>query len=586
MNSKESEYRQLFLLEATENFEELNKQFISLEKKPDDKHAINSIFRIVHTLKGNAMGMGFEAIGNLAHVMEDVMGEIKNGKLDLNSGLFESLFRANDKLGDLIKAIETGKKVSYLGIKTKLEILLKNNREDATGQEEEAEPEVHEAPTEIEADGESSGETDSEADDAQEQEEEDSQQSITFADVIQIPVKKMDELMNLIGQLIIERDRLIAKTSNQNGNRSEFESLQRISSNLQYSIMNARMVQVGFLFNKFHRIVRDAANMEGKRVDLLLKGTEVEIDRNILKIMSDAMIHLARNAVGHGIEGAEVRAQRGKPERGTITMDARYERDNVVIMVSDDGNGIDPSVLRRKVVEKGMMTKDVADSLGDEDIIMQIFEPGFSNADKVTEISGRGVGMDVVKKAVESIGGQVTVDSTPGSGTTVNLHLPSSLALKGALLFEVEEQEYAVALSYTEAVISLKKKDIHKLSTGLMSKYLEETISVVFLGDLIRMQRLSDIQERGILHASFDELPEDASLDVIVVSYGGRLTGLVIDKLLHQQEIMEKGLPRPLEKTKLLSGTTILGNGNVCPVLDVAAVSDLLFRHMAHAKTA
>ncbi len=583
MNSKESEYRQLFLLEATENFEELNKLFISLEKKHDDKHAINSIFRIVHTLKGNAMGMGFDAIGNLAHVMEDVMGEIKNGKLDLNSGLFESLFRANDKLGELIKAVETEKKVSYLGIKTKLEILLKNNREDEGSESEGAGGEAEKAPSAEATDAASSEE---ESEEEEEAEEASANESITFAEVIQIPVKKMDELMNLIGQLIIERDRLIANTTDQNGSRSEFESLQRISSNLQYSIMNARMVQVGFLFNKFHRIVRDAANVEGKRVDLLLRGTEVEIDRNILKIMSDAMIHLARNAVGHGIESAELRSERGKPERGTITMDARYERDNVVIMVSDDGNGIDPKVLRRKVVEKGMMSKEVADTLSDDDIVMQIFEPGFSNADKVTEISGRGVGMDVVKKAVESIGGQVTVDSTPTQGTTVNLHLPSSLALKGALLFEIQGQEYAVALSYTEAVISLKKQDIHKISTGLMSRYLEETISLVFLGDLIDMQRLSDIQQKGILHERFDALPDDASLDVIVVSYGGRLTGLVIDRLLHQQEIMEKGLPRPLEKTKLLSGTTILGNGNVCPVLDVAAVSDLLFRHMTHAKSA
>ena len=576
MKSQESEYRQLFLAEALDNFEVLNKLFIDLEKNHADKQAVNSIFRITHTLKGNAMGMGLNAIAELSHVMEDVMGAVKGGTIELDSELFEYLFKANDKLGALIKAIESGEKVSYLGIKTKLSVKLKNELASGTNQEikDTAGDDIE---TPVEGSNEAPGEDQSEGDNANDT----NISKISFTDVIQIPVKKMDELMNLVGQLAIERDRLISVSALNGKSSSEFEGLTRISSNLQYSVMNARMVQMSVLFNKFHRIVRDVASLEKKEVDLILKGTDIEIDRNILKVMSDSLIHLVRNAVSHGIEDKTKRAKRKKPVKGVITLDAKYARDNVVIMVSDDGHGIDAEVIREKIVEKGLVTKDKAQNLTDQEVIMYIFEPGFSNAEKVTEISGRGVGMDVVKKAVESIGGQVTVDTEIDKGTTINLLLPSSLALKGALLFELNKQEYAVALSYTEAVISIKKEDIHKISNGLMSKYLDETISVIFLKDLMEMNRISEITESGILHKTFDDLSPESPLDLIVVSYSGRLTGVVIDKFLHQKEIFEKTLPKPLDKTKLLSGTTILGNGNVCPVIDIAAISDLIYKSVA-----
>lgn len=591
MKSKESEYRDLFHAEALENFEELNRLFTDLENDHSDLNAINSIFRIVHTLKGNAMGMGFNDIAELTHVMEDVMGSVQQGTMALNKDLFDSLFKANDKLGALIEALKTDAKVSYLGIKTKLFVLLEKHAkamEMKTGQSPEMEPtapapqeavprpeEIKPAPVEVKR-PEPVVEESKEADDAQ-----GAKTEITFTDVIQIPVKKMDELMTLVGQLIIERDRLITLNSVDGKRTTEFEGLQRITSDLQYGVMNARMVQVGFLFNKFHRIVRDVAVIESKNVGLELQGTECEIDRNILKIMSDAMIHLVRNAVSHGIESADVRKAKGKPEKGTIILSAHYEKDNVVIEVSDDGNGIDAEVIRRKIVEKGMVSKEFAQHLTNEEVIMYIFEPGFSNAEKITEISGRGVGMDVVKKAAESIGGQIKVDTEVGMGTTIKLNLPSSMALKGALLFELDKQEYAVALSYTEAVISLTKSDIHKITDGLMAKYLDQTIPIIFLRDIINLEDLADCQNEGVMHQSFKALDADEKLDVIVLSYAGKLLGIVVDRLLQQKEIIEKSMVRPLEKTRLLSGTTILGNGNVCLVLDVTTISDLMFKTLA-----
>lgn len=583
MDSKEQQYRELFHQEAIESFEDLNRLFTDLEKDHSNQSAIDSIFRITHTMKGNAMGMGLNDIAKLSHIMEDVMGAIKSGAITLNGEIFDALFTANDKLGALIGALKTNKKVSYLGIKTKLGVILKNATEPKQeGNNEEKAPDPVNDSTAIETGSKESSSTiddkDSKIDESSDVEEE--QPSITFTDVIQIPVKKMDELMNMVGQLIIERDRLIS-ISSQNGQRvSEFEGLQRISSDLQYSVMNARMVQVGFLFNKFHRIVRDVASIEKKKVDLAIKGTDIEIDRNILKIMSDAMIHLVRNAVSHGIEKGEIRAARGKSEVGTVTLNARYEKDNVVIEVSDDGNGVDANIIRKKVVEKGMITKDFADQLSDDEIIMYIFEPGFSNAEKITEISGRGVGMDVVKKATESIGGQISVTTEVGKGSTINLLLPSSMALKGALLFELDHQEYAVPLNYTDAVISVPSDDIHKIGDGLMTNYLENTISVIFLNDFMQVENLTDLTKVGMLHNTYDKIKEHRNLDVIVVSYMGKLIGLVVDKLLQQKEIIEKSLMKPLDKVKLLSGTTILGNGNVCLIVDVSSITDLLYKTM------
>ena len=212
---------------------------------------------------------------------------------------------------------------------------------------------------------------------------------------------------------------------------------------------------------------------------------------------------------------------------------------------------------------------------------MYIFEPGFSNAEKITEVSGRGVGMDVVKRATESIGGQIFVETEVGKGSTIFLSLPSSMAVKGALLFLQDEQEYAFALTYTEAVVSITKKDIHKINNGLMTKYLDRTISLIFFKDLLGLESLTDISKSNVFHRGFDETSADKNLDVIVVSYSGRFVGIVVDKLLQQKEIVEKTLTKPVDNVKLLSGTTILGNGNVCLVVDVSAISDILFK--AHA---
>lgn len=570
MSNKEQEYKEIFLAEALENFTEINRLLTVLEKNVSDAKTIQAIFRITHTLKGNATGMGFEKIADLAHVMEDLFGEIREGRIVLGNDIFTSVFKAADALGELIDAIKSPRDVKYRGIKTKLEVYIKNARNEQAAPKEASKGELNKEEISNQEVAAAPGKEDIREivhEPVVEEDEADTTTNVSFSDLVQVPVKKLDNLLNLVGELIIERDRIISMNA---GTRSsnEYSRLNRISSDLQYSVMDVRLVQVGFLFNKFHRIVRDASSKEGKLVKLKLEGTDTEIDRNILQVISDSLIHLIRNSVGHGIEKPEDRRAAGKPEEGTVTLAATSESDTVIIRIEDDGAGVNPAKVKKKAIEKGLITPQEAEQLSDRDTIMLIFEPGFSTMDQVTSISGRGVGMDVVKKALDSIGGSVQVDSTLGKGSVITLSLPSSMAVKSTLLFELDSQTYAIPLSYTESVISIYKSDIHKTANGLITVHLGKTIHIVFLSEIFTTNRSSDGQK----HSRLDALHPETKLEVVVVQFNGKRLGFIVDKLLQQKEIVEKPLRKPVDSVSMVSGVTIMGNGNVCLVLSIPGV--------------
>lgn len=598
---KEEEYKEIFLAEALDNHEELNRLMTELEKNPESKTAVDAIFRITHTLKGNAAGMGFAAIAELAHTTESLFGEIRDHRIQLNADIFTALFKAIDVLGSMIHGLKEDKKVAYKGIKTKLEVIIRSAEANPTevpsaSEEKAAQPEKTDRPrkraSRAKATKEVKEKTSPQPEESQvkeaeketvavaEQHEEETKTTpapepkIAFSDLVQVPVRKLDNLLNLVGELIIERDRILASQSGRQAS-NEYARLNRISSDLQYSVMDVRLVQVGFLFNKFHRVVRDAAALENKQVSLRLQGTDTEIDRNILQTISDSLIHLIRNAVAHGIEAPEVRQQQNKAAEGSITLSAYNENDTVIIEIADDGQGIDTDKVRQKAISKGLISKEAAAQLSEQEVVLLIFEPGFSTVENINAISGRGVGMDVVKQALDTIGGSVAVETTPGQGSCIRLALPSSMAVKGTLLFELEQTEYAIPLTYTDAVVSLYKKDIHKLGKGLVATHLKKTISLVFLKDLFRPG-----QESLNLHQSYEQLHEEMKLDVVVVNYGSRKVGFVVDKLLQQKEIVEKPLIRPVDKVKFISGVTILGNGHVCLVLHVPAIIQEVFQNV------
>lgn len=576
MTPKEQEFRDIFLAEASEQFEELNQLFTQLEKKHTDSKVIDAIFRIMHTLKANAAALGFSKIAEFSHLLEDIFSTIKQGKIVLNDKIFNDLFRANDTIGAFLEEVKTGEtdKVKYKGLKTKLEVLLRNSQKQpaVTDSELTANVVLPEPTSEV----------------SQEQEIEETEinqpqqanNNITFSERIQVPIKKLDGLFDLVGELMIESDRL-ALLYNQEGNRkNEFNRLKRITSELQYAVMNVRMVQIEVLFQKFHRIVRDVAMIENKKVNLILEGTENEIDRTILQTVSDSLVHIVRNAVSHGIESPQERLAAHKPEIGTVKLSARSEKDYIIIEVTDDGKGIDAAIIRKKAIEKKLITPEAAQRLSASDVIDFIFEPGFSVKEEVTAVSGRGVGMDVVRKSIQAIGGNIEINTMVGQGSRFTLLLPASMVVKGALLFEQNEETFAIPLSYTDSVVSMQKDDIHLVGKGLIATHLGRSMSVIFLKDIFDKKHLNEIKQEKVLQQTFKSWNAEDKLLIVIVSYGGKLVGLVIDKLLQQKEIVERPLKKPLDDTPFMSGATIMGNGKVCLVLDVPALVNFLFKSL------
>jgi two-component system chemotaxis sensor kinase CheA len=574
---KKDELKEIFLAEALDSYEQLNRFFTLLEKEHTDSKAIGAIFRITHTLKANAAAMGYEGIMEIAHLLEDIFGEVQKAKIILSTDIFNDLFRANDKLGELIQNIETGKKITYKGLTTKLKVILRDIHqteeappiaETLTQEEKINVPYTHEI-----INGNEIQNIDNEA-----IEDIALSSQMSFSDLIQVPIRKLDNLLNLIGELLVERDRLMMKVADDRLLKNEYARLYRLTADLQYGVMNVRLVQVNLLFMKFHRIVRDVAIVEAKKVNLLSEGNEIEIDRAVLQSISDAMVHLIRNAISHGIELPADRVLKSKSEVGTVRLSARNERDVVIIEISDDGKGINPEHIRKKLVQKKMLSQENAAHLSDDDIINYIFESGFSSAEKVTEVSGRGVGMDVVKNTINAIGGKISIKTVVNVGTTFSLSLPTSLAVKSVMLFEVLFNKYAIPIIFTEGVISLKKSNFQKLGKGLVIDYLENTIPIFFLKDLFSIKSISEMYQRSFWQDSFQQIDENDKIFVILVSFDNHQIGLVVDKLVQQKEIVEKPLFYPLNHHKLISGTTILGDGSVCLVLDMPSIINILFK--------
>jgi len=385
------------------------------------------------------------------------------------------------------------------------------------------------------------------------------QQSTT----VRVDIGRLDKLMNLVGELVIGRAR-IERLAAEAG-LSEFEEpllqLGRISTEIQEIVTKLRMVPVAYVFDRFPRMVRDLCKNLGKEAELFIEGSETELDRTLIDEIGDPMIHLLRNAIDHGIEPPQERMAKGKPRKGSITISAYQEGNSVVIEVMDDGKGIDPKVVKKKAVEKGIITKEEADLMPDEDALALVCLPGFSTSDKVTDLSGRGVGMDVVKSKVESLGGQFYITSKVNEGTRVTLKLPLTLAIVLALLIRIGEETYAISLENVEETLLVDKKDIKRVHGSLVTTVRGEILSLHDLKSLLNYPEAA--QER-------EEFP------VVVVRAGasGKRRGLIVDELIGQQDIVIKPLGKLLSKARGMAGATILGDGKVALILDVAGVGN------------
>ncbi len=377
---------------------------------------------------------------------------------------------------------------------------------------------------------------------------------------VRVDIEKLDNLMNLVGELVINKGRLeqIGLTQQHRGDLNDvIEQMERITSDLQNVVMNVRMVPIEQVFNRFPRMVRDLAKELGKEVDFVIEGKETELDRTVIDEIGDPLVHLLRNAVDHGIEYPEERRQNGKPAAGLVRLVARHEGNNVFIEVSDDGQGLDLDLIRDKVVEKGLTTAQEVNNMTAAQVANFLFRSGFSTADNITDISGRGVGWDVVKNKIESLNGDIVVDTVWGQGTTFKIRLPLTLAIIQALLVKVGDETYAVPLSSVDETTMISRTDIKIVQS-------QEVV-------LLRGKVLPLVKARYLLECPEHENNEDV-MYVVVVRKGQKQLGIVVDSLIGQQEIVIKSLGRLLTGIPGVAGGTILGDGAVSLILDTGTL--------------
>lgn len=379
---------------------------------------------------------------------------------------------------------------------------------------------------------------------------------------VRVDIDKLDVLMNLVSELIIAKNGLVsaAATSNTEENQSvneQIEYLERVTTNLHESVMNVRMVPIETVVNRFPRMIRDLSKKLDKKMELYMTGEETELDRTVIDEIGDPLMHLLRNSADHGLESAEVRRERGKDETGTIFLNAFQDGNNVVIEVGDDGNGIDIEKVKRKGIEKGTITPEQAEVMSDKEVIDLLFQPSFSTAEKISDVSGRGVGLDVVKSKIESLGGDVECKTVLGEGSTFTIRLPLTLAIIQALMVKLGNEQYAIALGSIQTIEDIPLSDIKYVQGKEVINLRGTVIPIIRLGELL------DVPDR----------PEpDESLIVVVIKKGDKQAGLVVDSLVGQMEIVIKSLGKYININKMISGATILGDGEVALIIDANAI--------------
>jgi len=374
---------------------------------------------------------------------------------------------------------------------------------------------------------------------------------------VRVDIEKLDVLMNLVSELIIAKNSLVSASAVEDTTNSAFneqiEYLESVTTNLHESVMKVRMVPIESVVNKFPRMIRDLSKNLNKKMELYMSGEETELDRTVVDEIGDPLMHLLRNSADHGLETAEVRRARGKNEVGSIFLDAYQDGNNVIIEVRDDGNGIDVEAVKQKAIERGTITPDQAENMTDKDIIDLLFLPSFSTAKVVSDVSGRGVGLDVVRSKIEALSGEVEVKSKLGVGSTFVIRLPLTLAIIQALMVVVGNEKYAISLGSIQTIEDIRPEDIKQVQS-------KEVINL--RGNVIPIVRLSDV-----LDIESDKNPEE-NMIVVIVKKGEKFAGIVVDELMGQQEIVIKSLGKYINKCKKISGATILGDGEVALILD------------------
>ncbi|NLV16964.1 MAG: chemotaxis protein CheA [Syntrophomonadaceae bacterium] len=376
---------------------------------------------------------------------------------------------------------------------------------------------------------------------------------------VRVDIEKLDILLNLVGELVINKGRLeqIGSTQKHNDLNEVVEQIERITNDLQNIVMKVRMVPIENVFNRFPRMIRDLAKDEGKDIEFIIEGKETELDRTVIDEIGDPLVHLLRNAVDHGIEEAHVRKAAGKPLTGTVRLIARYQGNNVFIEVIDDGGGFDVESIKNTAIDKGILTAQSVNELSTDEILQLVFRPGFSTAKNITDVSGRGVGLDVVKSKIESLNGEIHVQTKPGEGTTFRIRLPLTLAILQALLVQVGTDTYAIPLFSVDETTMITENEI---------KMIHSQEVIVLRGTVLPL-----VRARSLLEVPPSDYASD-TMYVVVVRKGEKQVGMVVDSMLGQQEVVIKSLGKLMDGISGFAGATILGDGGVSLILDVGTL--------------
>jgi len=553
-----------FLVEADELISSLDTNLVALESTPDDLELLNEIFRAAHTVKGTSSFLGFEQVTSLTHKMEDVLNKLRKDELKVTQEIMDTLLESVDILKVLLDNVRT-KNDEELNLDNIIARLTASN--DGTVVSEAA-------PTEDKADQPTVADADQPVEPS---EAVPANRMTNMADIKNRPVKmakeqtirvdvdRLDSLMNLMGELVLSRNSLlqtinaVTKDEHMTGGVEKLNnsaaSVNYITSELQEAVMKMRMQPIGKVFSKFPRMVRDLSRDLKKEINLQLEGETTELDKSVIEEIGDPLVHIIRNSCDHGIELPEDRLAAGKPSSGQVTISASQEGSNIIIKIQDDGKGLDAKALGRKAVEKGLATENEVERMPDREIFRFIFAAGFSTAKVVSDVSGRGVGMDVVRTNIEKLNGQVELDSQLGVGTTIIIKLPLTLAIIQGLLVEADDEVFILPLASVYETVRTDNVSIYYVNQKPVMRLRDEIIPLINMGQILRE------------NASGFTLTEKPY--AVVVGLAEKKLGILIDHFLGQEEVVIKSLGQYLGSTSGIAGATILGDGRIRLIVDL-----------------
>lgn len=537
-----------FINESSEILQGLDNKFVEMERAPGDLQLLNDIFRSIHTIKGAAGFLGFKQLVEVAHATESILNKLRQGEMKLDPAITDVVLEAVDFIRLLLGNIRDNnqREEDLTGITGRLSYILQESPLQALLPPPAAEGE--EIIRTVEGQGE--GAVRFQADQA-----------------IRVDTKRLDDILNLVGELVLGRNRLIKLNSMVEGTDWGMAAvftevachIDLITSDLQLAVMKTRMQPVGKVFGKFPRMVRDLSRISNKEIELELTGEDTEVDKSVVEEIGDPLIHLIRNAVDHGIELPEDREKAGKPRKGRLRLSACHEGDHIIIEVSDDGKGINTEGIKAKAVERGLLQESDAGKMEDRELLDLIFLPGFSTAMSVTDVSGRGVGMDVVKTNISRLNGSIDIESRPGLGTTFSIKLPLTMAIIQALIVGVGSEVFAVPLSNVLEAIRADPAEFHRVE-GTEVMNLRKSVLPV-----IRLSERFNLPSEG-----------NGRCYIVVVRFNERNYGILVDRLIGQEEVVIKPLDECMRSVEDISGATITGDGKVILILNIAKMMSRL----------